>query len=264
MILERIVTAKREELLRAKQARSLQDLEADPVYAEPRRDFRAALQRPRAIIAEVKRASPSKGVIRAEFDPVAIARSYARHGAAALSVLTEARFFQGHLDHLRAIRGAVSLPLLRKDFVFDDYQVYEARAYGADAVLLIVRMLDDVALRSLHQLADELGLAALVEVHDEEELERALEAGASLIGINNRDLDSFTVSLAVSERLAARVPEGVQLVAESGIETAADLERLGKAGISAFLIGETLMRSPDPGSKLAELLGEQSPSGKPW
>lgn len=256
MILDRIVAAKREELEKAKRRRPLTALQQSPHYNEPRRDFLAALARPRAIIAEIKKASPSKGVIRAEFDPVAIARSYVAHGAAALSVLTEEKFFQGRLDHLAAIRGAVTVPLLRKDFLFDEYQIHEARAYGADAVLLIVRMLDDGALRALRELAEALGMAALVEVHDETELGRAIRSGAQCIGINNRDLGSFATSLEVSERLAACAPRGLVLVAESGIEERADLERLEQAGIHRFLIGESLMRSPDPGEKLAELLAE--------
>ncbi len=266
MILQRIVEHKREELQERKRQHPLRELQARPLYNESRRDFLAALNRPRAIIAEIKRASPSKGVIRADFDPVRIAASYVRHGAAALSVLTEGRFFQGDLEHLRSIRSAVHVPLLRKDFLFDDYQIHEARAYGADAVLLIVRMLDDAALHGLRELAESLGMAALVEVHDEAELARAVESGARLIGINNRNLDTFVTSLTVSERLAANLPSGVRAVAESGIESAADIARLERAGINVFLVGESLMRSPDPGTKLAELLAAEpssNPEG-PW
>lgn len=258
MILDRIVAAKREEVAEAKRLRPGTALQQLPGYAEPRCDFLSALARPRAIVAEIKKASPSRGVIRAEFDPVAIARSYVTHGAAALSVLTEQKFFQGHLDHLAAIRRAVPVPLLRKDFLFDEYQIHEARAYGADAVLLIVRVLDDSQLCALLELAHELGMAALVEVHDETELERAVRSGARCIGINNRDLGSFVTSLEVSERLAARVPRDRILVAESGIEGAQDIERLERAGIHCFLIGESLMRSADPGRKLAELLGGEA------
>lgn len=232
-------------------------LEERPLYHEARRGFVAALgQRTPAIIAEVKRASPSKGVIRSDFDPVWIAQRYAAAGASALSVLTEEHFFQGHLQYLEAIRAAVSLPLLRKDFTLDPYQVVEARAWGADAVLLIAAILDDARLSELHTAARDLGLDALVEVHSEDELERVRALGASLIGVNNRDLHTFVTRLATAEWLRPLMPPGVTAVAESGIETAADIARLRRAGYQVFLVGESLMRAPDPGVALQTLLAE--------
>ena len=230
---------------------------------EPR-DFLATLCRPRAgdvaLIAEVKKASPSAGVIRADFDPVAIARAYEAAGATCLSVLTDAKFFQGSLEFLRAIRAAVSLPLLRKDFIIDERQILEAVAWGADAILLIAAILDDARLRHFHELARGAGLAVLVEVHDAAELDRALALGAPLIGVNNRDLKTFTVDLATTERLAARLrahPAGreVLLVAESGIHSRADVARLRRAGAGAILVGESLMRQADLAAKTRELLG---------
>jgi indole-3-glycerol phosphate synthase len=260
MILDDIVRAKRADLQHVKASGSLVGLEQRPLFQAERRGFHAALQTaaPPAIIAEVKKASPSKGVIRADFDPVRIAKSYATNGAVAISVLTEQRYFQGDREHLEAIREAVGVPLLRKDFLFDPYQFYEARAFGADAVLLIVAVLDDALLRDLLQLAGALQLSALVEVHDRPELDRALESGARLLGINNRDLRAFHTDLAITEELARWVPTDVLVVSESGIETAADIERLERAGVGAFLIGETLMRAADPGAKLAELLASSA------
>jgi len=255
MILDDIVRDRRADLARTKVAVSLADLRQRPLFRAARRNFRAALAgRGRAIIAEVKKASPSKGVIRADFDPVAIATTYARHGAAAISVLTEERYFQGHLDYLAAIRAAVDVPLLRKDFVIDPYQLYEARAYGADAALLIVAILSDTALRELLFVAEELNLAALVEVHDQPELARAVEVGARLLGINNRDLRTFHTTLATTEALVPTAPGDALIVAESGIDTVADIERLERIGVRAFLVGESLMRAPDPGVRLAALL----------
>lgn len=226
-----------------------------------RRDFFGALQRPRrggpvALIAEVKKASPSAGVLRPDFDPVAIARAYEAAGADCLSVLTDERFFQGRLEYLRQIRAAVSLPLLRKDFILDERQIAEAVEWGADAILLIAAILDDARLRRLHELACAAGLAALVEVHDEPELDRALALGAPLMGVNNRDLTSFTVDLATTERLAAKLGKhACLLVAESGIHTRADVERLARCGARAILVGESLMRAPSLTAKVAELLG---------
>ena len=255
MILDDIVRDKRADVAHSKTTVPLRALQQRPLFHEQRRGFRAALEaRPRVIIAEVKKASPSRGVIRADFDPVRIARSYARGGAAAISVLTEERYFQGHLDHLAAIRGAVDRPLLRKDFVVDGYQLYEARAFGADAVLLIVAVLTDAELQELLWLADELNLAALVEVHERTELDRAARSGARLIGINNRDLQTFHTCLGTTENLLPAVPADACVVAESGIETIADIERLERAGVHAFLIGETLMRAADPEAQLAALL----------
>ncbi|MCP5522198.1 MAG: indole-3-glycerol phosphate synthase TrpC [Verrucomicrobiales bacterium] len=228
------------------------------------RDFLAALRQPRAgdvaLIAEVKKASPSAGVIRPDFDPVAIARTYADAGASCLSVLTDEQFFQGSLDYLRAIREVVDLPLLRKDFVIDSRQVLEAAEAGADAILLIVAILDDELLRRLLELVVEAGLTALVEVHDEAELERAVAAGAQLVGVNNRNLKTFTVDLATTEQLAARLAGALSageklLVAESGIHSRGDVERLKACGAGAILVGESLMRQPDPGLKARELIG---------
>jgi indole-3-glycerol phosphate synthase len=225
---------------------------------EATRGLREALRgapRPR-VVAELKRRSPSRGEIRPDFDPLGCAKAYADAGAAAISVLTDARFFGGDLALLEAVRAAVPVPLLRKDFVIDRYQVDEARAHGADAVLLIVRALAGPALAELRAHAAELGLDALVEVHDERELERALAAGADLVGINNRDLATFQTDLAVTERLAPRVAgSGVVLVAESGIFTNGDVRRLEAAGADAVLVGEALMREPDVGRALERLRG---------
>lgn len=231
-----------------------------------RRDFLAALRRPRAgdvaLIAEVKKASPSKGVICENFDPVRIALEYEAAGASCLSVLTDEKFFQGSLDYLRQIREAVSLPLLRKDFIIDERQILEAIEWGADAILLIVAILDEARLKRFHELALEAGLAALVEVHDEAELDRALAIGAELIGVNNRDLKTFQVDLGTTERLAAKLSRapntGSQppclLVAESGIHTRADVERLAKCGAGAILVGESLMRGGSILNKVRDLL----------
>lgn len=208
------------------------------------------------IIAEIKQRSPSKGIICADFDPVRIAESYAGAGAAALSVLAEEDFFGGSLDHLEAIRSRVALPLLRKDFIFDEYQLYESVSAGADAVLLIVAILEDELLASLIELARKLGLDALVEVHSAHEMERAIEAGASIIGINNRDLTTFAVELETSIDLARLAPAGSVLVSESGIHNGADIRRLKPAGFNAFLVGEHLMRAADPGAALEQLIGE--------
>jgi len=256
MILDDIVRDKRSDLEGAKSRTTIEDLRQRGLFLAPRRGFENALRADgRAIVAEVKKASPSKGVIRADFDPVAIALRYAEANARAISVLTEERYFQGHLNHLAQIRERVSVPLLRKDFVVDAYQLYEARAYGADAVLLIVAILSDSELSEFLWLAEELNLAALVEVHTGDELDRAVRAGAGIIGINNRDLRTFRTTLETTEQLVPRVPSGATIIAESGIERIEDIERLESAGVHAFLIGETLMKASDPGEKLAELLG---------
>jgi indole-3-glycerol phosphate synthase len=256
MILDDIVRDKRADLQRVKAAVALADLQQRALFRAPRRPFRAALEgRHRAIIAEVKKASPSRGIMRADFDPVRIAAGYAHNGAAAISVLTEERYFQGHLNDLVAIREAVGVPLLRKDFLVDPYQLYEARAFGADAVLLIVAILPDTLLQELLWLAEELNLCPLVEVHDRDELERAARSGAWLLGINNRDLRTFHTTLATTEELLPAVPPNAFVVAESGIEVPADIERLERLGVGAFLIGEAFMRAPDPGVRLAEFLG---------
>ena len=208
------------------------------------------------IIAEIKQRSPSKGIICADFNPVRIASSYAGAGAAALSVLAEEDFFGGSLDHLEAIRNRVALPLLRKDFIFDEYQLHESVSAGADAVLLIVAILEDELLATLIELAGKLGLDALVEVHSSYEIERAIKAGASLIGINNRDLTTFAVDLETSIELAGLAPTGSVLVSESGIHYGADIRRLKSAGFNAFLVGQHLMSANDPGAALAQLIRE--------
>lgn len=260
MILDRILETKREEVASAKSQRSLDelarrigDLEDVP------RGFARALRTMvasggTAIIAEVKKGSPSKGIIRHDFDPVAIAESYQTGGATCLSVLTDQSYFFGHLRNLGLIREQVSLPLLCKDFIIDPYQLYQARLAGADAVLLIATALDDEHLQSLAQLARELRLDTLLEVHNEDELQRALQQPVDLIGINNRDLRTFATDLAITEKLAARIPESQLAVAESGINNRADIERLQRAGARAFLVGESLMREADIEKKLNELL----------
>jgi indole-3-glycerol phosphate synthase len=231
------------------------------VRVGPRRDFMAALKRPRrprpALIAEVKKASPSAGVICEDFDPVRIAKAYEGAGASCLSVLTDEKFFQGSGDHLKTIRSAVNLPLLRKDFIIDQRQIAQSIEWGADAILLIVSILTDNQLRSFHALAQSAGLAILVEVHDEKELDRAIGIGAGLIGVNNRDLKTFTVDLATTERLASRLRNSghdALLVAESGIHTRADVERLRSCGAGAILVGESLMRHGNIAAKVDELL----------
>ena len=224
--------------------------------ARPVRDLYAALK-PEGnlrIIAEIKRASPSKGIISKDFDPVRIARGYASAGASALSVLTDEKFFKGSLEYLSQIRDAVDTPLLRKDFIMKPYQVYEARHFGADALLLIVAALKQDVLCELLELTESLGMNALVEVHDEEELERALSARAKIIGINNRDLKTFTVDFNVSLSLSKKVPGESIVVAESGIRTSDDINRLRSEGVHVFLIGETFMKTPDPGLELSKLI----------
>ena len=210
------------------------------------------------VIAECKRRSPSKGVLAEQYDPVAIARQYEAGGAAAISVLTEPMFFDGALEHLTAVRAAVSVPVLRKDFVVEDYQLFEARAAGADAILLIVAGLAQHELVALQARAHELGLAALVEVHDEEELTRAVGAGARIIGVNNRNLRTLAVDVDASYRLVGRMPAGVVAVSESGLQSRQDLERLSAAGYSAFLIGERFMTDPSPSSAIRQLIGQAS------
>jgi indole-3-glycerol phosphate synthase len=255
-ILDEILAHKRQEVEQAQRSLPREALarraESAPAATRGFREALASSPRPR-IIAELKRRSPSRGEIRPDFDAVACAKAYADAGAAALSVLTDSRYFGGSLADLAAVRAAVALPLLRKDFVVDPYQVDEARVGGADAVLLIAAALSSEELGRLRGRARRLDLDALVEVHDEAELDTALAAGADLIGINNRDLRSFTVDLGVSERLAARIPEGVVVVAESGIFKPEDVERMEAAGAHACLVGESLMREPDPGRALRGL-----------
>ncbi len=253
--LQTIVDHTAQELAARRRARPLRTLTEAPLFAYPRRDFAAALAVPgRRIIAEVKRSSPSLGRIRDDFDPVAIAAGYAAAGAAAISVLTEEHFFEGSLDHLSAIRARVDVPLLRKDFLFEPYQVYEARAAGADAFLLIAAILRTEIIRELVALGREMDMTALVEVHTAEQLERALVAGATVVGINNRDLDTFVTRLETGLELLGSVPPDRTVVIESGLKTAADLARFEAAGVRAFLIGETFMRAPDPGVALRGLL----------
>lgn len=254
-ILDRIVETKKAEV--AGLAPRLHALRASAEAAPPTRDFHGALSGGATVslIAEVKRRSPGAGPIRPGLDPAALAVSYAGAGASALSVLTDFEYFGGTLADLAAARDASGLPALRKDFTVDPIQIYEARGAGADAVLLIVRILDDALLRDLHTLARELGMAALVETHDEAEAERALSAGARILGVNNRDLSTFTTDLSVTLGMTGRVPEDVVLVSESGIRTPEDVERLGAAGVDAILVGETLLRAEDPGVMARRLAG---------
>lgn len=256
MILDDIVAHKRTELAVQKQAVSIDQLQDMPFFhATPAPFLRTLQQHPgRAIIAEVKKASPSKGIIRTNFDPLSLAQTYAASGAVAVSVLTDQKFFQGHLDYLCRIRENLGLPLLRKDFVFDPYQIYEARAYGASAILLIVAILSDSQMKELGALASSLNLDCLVEVHDEAELERALACQVSLLGINNRDLRTFQTTIETSQRLMPYVPAGVTVVSESGLARAEQLAHLEAQGVRAFLIGETFMAAPDPGEPLRAML----------
>ena len=267
--LTRILDHKRAEVARQKVDLPLEQLQIRIAAAPPPRPFDAALRRPGrvALIAEVKKASPSKGVLLESFDPLELARIYAQNGAAAISVLTDMRFFQGSLKYLQGIReladrgwglsvrDIIPTPLLRKDFILDPYQVYEARAYGADALLLIVAALEDSALAGLLALTRELGMQALVEVHDEAELDRAVALGASVIGVNNRDLHTFVTTLETTRRLAARLPAQARplLISESGIATAADVARVQAWGADAVLVGEALVTAPDIAGRVREL-----------
>ncbi len=262
-ILDEIVASKEREVAAARQRMPLEEMEVQAASAPPVRDFRAALAGPGPIqlIAEVKKASPSAKVIRHDFDPVAIARTYQAHGAACLSVLTDAPYFQGHLSYLARVRASVAIPLLRKDFLIDEYQVVEARLAGADAILLIAEILDDAMLVRLLERARGLGMSALVEFHDEANLPRVLAAGADLVGVNNRDLKRFVTDLELTLRIRDRIPADVVLVSESGIRTRQDVERLEAVGVSAILVGEALMRAPDIGRAVEELLGLGSGSG---
>ena len=259
-ILEKIVAVKRQEVAAAMRRKSLAVVRADAESRVLTRDFVGALRaridagKP-AVIAEVKKASPSKGVLREDFIPADIAQSYAEHGAACLSVLTDVQFFQGSVDYLKQARASCQLPVLRKDFMVDPYQIYESRAMGADAVLLIAACLDDASMADMEKIALGLDMAVLVEVHDGAELERALKLKTPLIGINNRNLKTFEVSLDTTLKLRAQVPAERLLVTESGIHTREDVLRMGAAGIGAFLVGEAFMRAPEPGVALAGLFG---------
>jgi indole-3-glycerol phosphate synthase len=256
-ILDKIVAKKREEIAARKSAHPESELRAQLRDVQSPRDFFAPLAAdgPIKLIAEVKKASPSKGIIRADFDPVAIAQAYESAGATCLSVLTDEHFFQGHLDYLTQIRKTVNLPLLRKDFILDTYQLLEARVAGADAVLLIAECLDDCNLRKLHSEALELGLTPLVEFYDEENLARVLAAGAQLIGVNNRDLRTFVTDLNRTILMRPRVPLDCVFVGESGIFSRDDVLRLQEAGVDAMLVGESLMRQKDVAAATRQLLG---------
>ncbi len=255
-ILQRIVATKKKEVEVAIRQRPLRDLMAAAQTAPPPRDFLAPLRTapPIRLIAEVKKASPSKGIIRNDFDPVAIAKAYEAGGASCISVLTDVDYFQGHLDYLKAVKQAVSLPVLRKDFVIHPYQVFEARVAGADAVLLIAECLSRQELRGLYQLIRELGMVALIEVHDAANVDNVLNTGTELIGINNRDLNTFKVSLDHTIQLRKRIPQEHIVVGESGIVTYADALKLQTNNIQGMLVGESLMRVPDIRQAVVDLL----------
>lgn len=257
-ILDRIVATKREEIERAKVFAPADQLRRRAKEQPPARDFLGALRRVSgvALIAEVKKASPSKGVIRQAFNPVEIARIYEQHGAACISVLTDEPYFQGHIEFLRWVKEAVGIPVLRKDFILDPYQVLEARAYGADAVLLIAECLDDEQLARLFEEVLAWGMTPLVELYEPENLPRVVKLGAQLIGINNRNLRTFEVNLEHTIRLRAQIPPDRTVVAESGIQSRADVERLAQAGVQAMLVGESLMREADIGLAVDRLLGK--------
>ena len=260
-ILNKIIAVKREEVAAAVERKPLPAMRADAESRVLTRDFTGALRakiaagKP-AVIAEIKKASPSKGELRADFIPADIAQSYAEFGAACLSVLTDQQFFQGSIDYLKQARASCSLPVLRKDFIIDAYQVYESRVMGADCILLIAACLDDAQLKAFEAIAMSLDMAVLVEVHDEAELERALKLRTPLIGVNNRDLNTFEVSLDTTLTLKGKVPADRLLVTESGISTLEDVRRLRDANINAFLVGEAFMRADDPGAALAHLFGQ--------
>jgi indole-3-glycerol phosphate synthase len=260
-VLQRILAVKTGEIARAKISRPLKAVRDEAMRMAPARDFvgslrsKMAVGKP-AVVAEVKKASPSRGVLRENFDPAAIAASYERHGAACLSVLTDEQFFQGALEHMEQARAACGLPVLRKDFTMDPYQVFEARAAGADCILLIVAALEDARLRELEAAAGEAGLAVLVEVHDAAELDRALKLKSPLIGVNNRNLRTFETRLETTLDLVARMPPDRIVIAESGILTREDVKRLRAGHVGCFLVGEAFMRAPDPGAELGRLFAE--------
>ncbi|MGQ9505975.1 MAG: indole-3-glycerol phosphate synthase TrpC [Thermogutta sp.] len=257
-ILDRIVATKREEIERAKVFAPQEHLRRLAHQQPPPRDFLGAIQGAAgiALIAEVKKASPSKGVIRETFDPVEIARIYEQHGAACISVLTDEPYFQGHIEFLRWVKDAVGIPVLRKDFILDPYQVLESRAYGADAVLLIAECLDDGQLPQLYEEVLAWGMTPLVEIYESENLRRVRDLGAKLIGINNRNLRTFEVDLGHTIRLRMEIPSDRIVVGESGIQSYEDVRRLAEAGVQAILVGESLMREPDIGQAVDRLLGK--------
>jgi indole-3-glycerol phosphate synthase len=262
-VLQRILAVKADEVARARTARPQTAVEKAARDAAPPRDFVGALRsrldagRP-AVIAEIKKASPSRGVLREQFDPAAIAASYERHGASCLSVLTDREFFQGSLEHMQRARAACALPVLRKDFTLDPYQVYEARAAGADCILLIVGALDVARMQELEQAAHALGMAVLVEAHDGDELDKALALRTPLIGINNRNLRTFETRLETTLGLLERVPKERMVITESGILARADVDRMRARGVGCFLVGEAFMRAEDPGTELGRLFGASS------
>ena len=257
MILDTIIAHKQKELQIEEEQVPLATLKSKLANLPPTKDFRAAIAQSDNInlIAEVKKKSPSKGIIREDFDPIQIAETYAKNGAAAISVLTDVRFFDGRLDYLSSIRQVVDVPLLRKDFTIDPYHIYQARVASADAILLIVAALTKDQLREFMDIAESLSLASLVEVHTDTELEIALDVGAEIIGINNRDLRTFHTDLATTFSLREFLPTGKVVVSESGIYTRADVESLREAGVDAILVGESLMRSPDIGEQVRKLIG---------
>ncbi|MCY4094336.1 MAG: indole-3-glycerol phosphate synthase TrpC [Gammaproteobacteria bacterium] len=260
-VLDEIIAHKRIEVDSRKRRTSLNSLQTAVRDSPPLRRFREALHSPEAsVIAEIKKASPSKGVIQKEFEPSDIAASYERHGAACLSVLTDERFFQGSDAVLRTARGKTRLPVLRKDFIVDEYQIFETRVLPADCLLLIVAALDRAQLKSFHNIGTELGLSVLVEVHDEAEVEMALSVDAKLIGINNRDLRTFHTDLAVTERLVEQIPASVKVVSESGIRSRADVLRILACGVNTFLVGEAFMRASDPGLAMSEIFEDRGES----
>jgi indole-3-glycerol phosphate synthase len=259
-ILEKILHRKREEIAERSSKVSIQELKARAVQADPARGFIASIEqriskKQAAVIAEIKKASPSKGVLRENFDPAAIASSYDKHGAACISVLTDKDFFQGGEDYLQQARSACSIPVIRKDFIIDPYQVYEARAINADCILLIVAALGDTELQELLDLAHQLQMDVLMEVHDEAELERALKTGARLIGINNRNLRTFDTSLSTTIDMLDKIPDDRIVVTESGIHTRDDVKLMRDNNVHTFLVGEAFMKAEEPGTKLAELFG---------
>jgi indole-3-glycerol phosphate synthase len=258
MILDDIIAYKKEELAETKRSTPIAEVKSQAADAGPTRGFGKTLSSGQDIrlIAEVKKASPSKGVIREDFDPVDIARTYARSGASCLSILTEQKYFQGKLEYLNAVRKAVELPLLRKDFIIDQYQIFEARAAGADAILLIAACLEKQQIEDYIGIAGELGLDVLVESHTYKELDRSLVSGAAIVGINNRDLQSFSVSIQTTLDLLKDIPEDRTVVSESGIKTRDDVVKLAEAGVDAILVGESLMREKDIKKKVKELLGK--------